>query len=143
MWNTRFSIGYNDWGLDLMARPQLGLGGDIAGAFYQGPVTDKMVVAPSQMVALGDLPATQDPTLIVYNANLDPTDTSEAHSQRPANRHDRRTNLLFTDGHNEAPFRNDVIAPTAGNPWRSRWNNHNKPHNEITWTLGDTSQVDP
>jgi len=24
------------------------------------------------------------------------------------------------------------------NPWRSRWNNDNQPHNEITWTINWT-----
>ena len=37
---ARFSLGYNDWGLDIGHKPQLGLGGDVDGNWCQGPVTD-------------------------------------------------------------------------------------------------------
>jgi hypothetical protein len=34
----------------------------------------------------------------------------------------------------------NVIDPTEGNPWRSRWNNDNKPHDEVTWpTVASTA----
>jgi len=42
---------------------------------------------------------------------------------------------MFCDGHAEKVLRNDVINPTASNLWRSRWNNDNQPHNEVTWTV--------
>ena len=51
---TRFSLGYNDWGLSLNANPQLGLGGDIDGNFNKGPVRDSMVRRPVDMLAIGD-----------------------------------------------------------------------------------------
>ena len=35
---SRFSYAYVDWGLNLNNNPQLGLGGDINGGFYKGPV---------------------------------------------------------------------------------------------------------
>lgn len=46
---ARFSIGYNDWGVgqstvDKPDLPQLGLGGDVSGPFYKGPVTEAVVV---------------------------------------------------------------------------------------------------
>jgi prepilin-type N-terminal cleavage/methylation domain-containing protein len=131
----RFSYGINDWGLDLTHRPQLGLGGDINGGLYQGPVKDSMVISPSQMIAFGDVPAQRDPKVISFNANMDPTDSSPGHTQWPSNRHMYRTDLLFTDGHVETPRRNDVIDPKRDNLWRRRWNNDNQSHNEINWTV--------
>jgi prepilin-type N-terminal cleavage/methylation domain-containing protein len=141
---TRFSYGLNDWGLELTARPQLGLGGDIDGTFYQGPVKDSMVVSPSQMIMVGDVAALKDPALIQFNANMDPKDPTPGHTQWPSNRHNYRTDLAFTDGHVEAPKRNDVISPTPNNSWRNRWNNDNKSHNEITWVINANwaSQLD-
>jgi type II secretory pathway pseudopilin PulG len=141
---TRFSYGINDWGLDLNNHPQLGLGGDIDGGFYQGPVKDSMVVSPSQMIMVGDVPALKDPALIVFNANMDPTDQTPGHTQWPSNRHSYRTDLVCTDGHVESPKRNDVINSAPGNPWRSRWNNDNQPHNGVTWVINPiwASQLD-
>ena len=132
---SRFSLAMNDWGLDIQHTPQLGLGGDIDGGWYKGPVRDTMVVAPTQMIMLGDVPALKDPAQIAFNANLDPKDSTAGHSQWPSNRHNKRTDLLFTDGHVESPRRNDVINPQANNIWRNRWNNDNQPHNSITWVV--------
>jgi prepilin-type processing-associated H-X9-DG protein len=135
---TRFSYGINDWGLSIQARPQLGMGGDVDGGWYQGPLKESMVRSPSQMIMIGDVRALKSPTLISFNANMDPTANSPAHTEWPSNRHSRRTDLLFTDGHVESPIRNDVINPARDNIWRSRWNNDNRPHNEITWTISPT-----
>jgi prepilin-type N-terminal cleavage/methylation domain-containing protein/prepilin-type processing-associated H-X9-DG protein len=132
---TRFSYGINDWGLSLNAKPQLGLGGDVDGGFFQGVVKDSTVVAPSQMIMIGDVRALKNPSQISYNANMDPTANTPAHTEWPSNRHSRRTNLLFCDGHVEAPLRNPVIDPKKGGPWRSRWNNDNMPHDEVVWTI--------
>jgi prepilin-type N-terminal cleavage/methylation domain-containing protein len=132
---TRFSLGYNDWGLNLSSNPQLGLGGDINGSFFKGVVKDAQVKSPSQMIMVADVPAVQNAALISFNANLDPTDNTPGHTQWPANRHNYRTDLLLCDGHVETPRRNDVIDSTPNNQWRSRWNNDNQPHNEITWTV--------
>jgi len=132
---TRFSFGINDWGLNLLNHPQLGLGGDIDGGLTQGPVKDTMVVSPSQMIMVGDVPALKDASQISFNANMDPTDSTQAHTHWPSNRHNYRTDLVFTDGHVESPRRNDVISSTPNNAWRSRWNNDNQPHNEVTWIV--------
>ncbi len=132
---TRFSLGYNDWGLNINNRPQLGLGGDIPPSpLSQGIVRDSMVVAPSQMIMIGDVPALKNAALIAFNANMDPTDNTPGHTQWPSNRHNYRTDLLFCDGHAESPRRNDVISP--GNYlWRARWNNDNRPHAEVNWSV--------
>jgi prepilin-type processing-associated H-X9-DG protein len=67
----------------------------------------------------------------VWPANLDATQPD----QWPSNRHNRRTDLMFADGHAQSAIRKDVIDPKPNNLWRARWNNDNKPHNEITWTV--------
>ena len=131
---ARFSYGINDWGLNLGANPQLGLGGDIDGGLSQGPVRESRVARPAEMVAYGDVPAQKNPALISYNANLDVTDDSAGHAQCPSNRHNYRTDLSFCDGHVEEPRRNDVRNP-QNNYWRSRWNNDNQAHTEVNWTL--------
>lgn len=127
---SRFSYGYNDWGLGNVGT-QLGLGGDVNDLKNQ--VKDSKVVAPSQMIAIGDVPAVK--TGMNFNANMDVTDDSPIHSQRPSNRHDYHTDLLFADGHAESPRRNDVINPARDWAWRNRWSNDNQPHNELTWTV--------
>jgi prepilin-type N-terminal cleavage/methylation domain-containing protein len=131
---SRFSLGYNDWGLDLRHDPQLGLGGDVNGNFNKGPVTDSMVVSPAQMILIGDVKAPKDPAQIHFDADIDPTDDSSNHSQWPSNRHHYRTDLLCTDGHVEAARRHDIIDPRNAF-WRARWNNDNQPHPEITWAV--------
>ncbi len=138
--HTRFSIGYNDWGLDLRHTPQLGLGGDVDGSACKGIVTESMVVSPSQMIMLGDVKAPRDDTLIDCDADIDPTDNSPGHSQWPSNRHNYRTDLLFTDGHSESVRRHDLIDP-RNRLWRARWNNDNQPHMEISWTVDWTAEA--
>lgn len=132
---TRFSLGLNDWGLSINARPQLGMGGDIDGGWFRGVLKESMVVKPTQMIMLGDVRALADASAIAFNANMDPTANSPAHTEWPSSRHNGRADLLFVDGHVESPKRAEVIDPKQNNPWRSRWNNDNQPHNEITWTI--------
>jgi prepilin-type N-terminal cleavage/methylation domain-containing protein/prepilin-type processing-associated H-X9-DG protein len=125
---TRFSIGFNDWGLNLGHTPQLGLGGDIDGGAFRGAVKDAQVLKPSDMIMLADVPSVLNPALISYNANVDPTDDGvnqgPDHTQCPSNRHNYRTDLAFCDGHAEQPKRNDVRDPN-NDYWRARWNNDN------------------
>ena len=124
---SRFSFGYNDWGLDLAHKPQLGLGGDIDGGWAQGPVRDSMVVRPTDMIMLGDVRAQPNPALISFDANLDPTSSSSGHSEWPSNRHNYRIDFLFADGHVDTAKRPDVVDP-KNSLWRRRWNNDNKAH---------------
>jgi prepilin-type N-terminal cleavage/methylation domain-containing protein len=128
---SRFSMGINDWGLSAGYKPQLGLGGDVYGGLSQGPLKESMVKRPSEMIGFADLPSIENPSLILFGANLDPTDTSFGHSQCPANRHSYRTDILFCDAHVESPRRNDVRDPN-NSVWRARWNNDNDPHFDIS-----------
>jgi len=143
---TRFSLGYNDWGLKGPGgpgSPTLGMGADVGTAV----VKDTMVRRPVEMISIGDVRS--DATTISFNANLDPRIddgadnlASNGHDQCPSNRHNFRCNLLFADGHVESPKRNDVINPNDPT-WRARWNNDNDPHPEIAnWSTANTSQIE-
>ena len=127
---SRFSYAYVDWGLDITYTPQLGLGGDINGGWYRGVVRESMVIRPVEMMMLSDARAPADPTG-VWPANIDPGQPD----QWPSNRHNRRTDVMFADGHAMAALRREVIDPKPYNIWRSRWNNDNQPHNNVTWTV--------
>jgi prepilin-type processing-associated H-X9-DG protein len=149
---TRFSIGYNDWGLQQeqrdgagnITKPGLGIGGDVGSA----PVKDTQVRRPTDMIALGDIRSDGVKGAIKFGANVDPKITSggdndaPTHYQCPSNRHNYRTDLLFADGHAESPKRSDVIDPTNVQ-WRARWNNDNDPHTEIAnWSITGTSALE-
>ena len=136
--NSRFSIGYNDWGLKNNAQPTLGMGGDVGTL----EIKDSMVHNPSEMIAMGDVRSDTAAVNIDFNANVDPTDNSTFHTQLPCNRHNYRTDILFVDGHVENPKRNDIIDPNVNNAyWRACWNNDNTPHPEQTWTEASSINV--
>jgi|SRR5579884_698993 len=152
--SDRFSIGYNDWGLNLGNVPQLGLGGDVEDGASQGVLKESAVIAPSLMIMVADSRAFQGGT---WEANLDPTDMPDSGQggdggQEPSNRHNYLTDFAFCDAHTESvrrndagpgnPFPNNPIDPTPNNPWRNRWNNDNQPHNEVTWpTVASTASM--
>jgi prepilin-type N-terminal cleavage/methylation domain-containing protein len=149
-----FSIGYNDWGLNAPgAPPHLGLGGDIDGPVAAGTVVkDSMVKAPSEMIMLGDSKPgnglTAKPTTGTFDANIDPKSVGDG----PANRHNFRTVLMFTDGHSEAVLRRMIVDP-KNDAWRARWNNDNRPHSprsgdavviqDSAYEKGDERRLDP
>ena len=128
--SSRFSLGYNDWGLSQSGA--LGLGGDVGSP----PIKDSKVRKPSDMIALGDVRS--DALSFDFNANIDPQvsnmQNSAQHNQCPCNRHNFRTDILFADGHVESPKRNDVIDPhnLSG---RARCNNDTPPHTEMRRTV--------
>ena len=129
---SRFSYGYNDWGLGpVLNGPCLGLGGDVQTPAYL--VKESRVKSPSDMIAIGDVPAVK--VGMNFNANMDVTSDTPPHSERPSNRHNYRTDLLSADGHAEGPKRNDVINPAQNWSWRNRWSNDNLPHNELMWIV--------
>ncbi len=128
---ARFSYGFNDWGLKDPGPGQLGLGGDVD---VVGQIKDSQVKNPADMIMVGD--SKPDGS---FDGNMDPKNPAEW----PSNRHNRRSCIMFADGHADAARRKDVIDPN-NNPWRSRWNNDNQPHNEITWTVNwaQEAQID-
>lgn len=134
---TRFSYGWNDWGL--VEFSTLGMGGDVTptGAYQ---VTDTMVRHPSDMIAIADVRSDTPVNQIQFSANTTPPTSwvqgqdPTWHPQVPCNRHDYYTDVLFADSHVESPRRTDVIDPN-NNIWRARWNNDNSPHPEVSWTV--------
>jgi prepilin-type N-terminal cleavage/methylation domain-containing protein/prepilin-type processing-associated H-X9-DG protein len=163
--NSRFSFGWNDWGLGnapngSLGNPadNLGCGGDIQDSIDYGPTKDTMIVAPAQMINFADtraLPVGENSGS--WEANLDPTDLGSDPQggfggQEPCNRHNYKTDVAFCDGHVEKVMRNDkapgnpapmhLIDTTPKNPWRCRWNRDNQPHNELTWpTVASTANM--
>jgi prepilin-type N-terminal cleavage/methylation domain-containing protein/prepilin-type processing-associated H-X9-DG protein len=141
--SSRFSLGYNDWGLQNTGTPTRGMGADTSTA----PVKDSMIRKPVDMIALGDVRS--DAVTPNFNANLDPVigdapdNDTTTHNQCPSNRHNYRTDLLFADGHVESPKRNDIINPNDPS-WRARWNNNNNPNDSVmaTWPTANTSQLE-
>jgi prepilin-type N-terminal cleavage/methylation domain-containing protein/prepilin-type processing-associated H-X9-DG protein len=133
---SRFSYGYNDWGLrdpgDSRGGRQLGLGGDVN---IVGEVGEASVLRPSDMLVLTD--SKPDGS---FDGNVDPKESD----QWPSNRHDTRSVVNFADGHSEAAKRRDIISPQS-DLWRRRWNNDNDPHTEITWVVNAAleGRIDP
>ena len=128
---SRFSLGYNDWGLKNTFDPTLGMGADVGST----PVKSSRVRSPSNMIAVGDVRS--DAPTPDFNSNLDPVvgndpvnNNTGTHNQCPSNRHNFHVNLTFADGHVESPKRNDAINPNDVK-WRARWNNDNDPHIEV------------
>jgi prepilin-type N-terminal cleavage/methylation domain-containing protein len=78
--NSRFSLAYNDWGLNIDANPELGLGGDVNGGFRTSKgtigVKESAVRKPVEMIVLGDARAFANPAVdagrTVWPVNLDP-----------------------------------------------------------------------
>jgi len=143
---TRFSIGYNDWGLSQSI--QLGLGGDVDSTTTK-IVRDSSVRKPSDMIAIGDVRSDGVKGAIKFEANVDPKVTTGGgdndapqHYQCPSNRHNYRTDLLFTDGHVESAKRSEVQDPN-NNLWRARWNSDNDPHTEVAnWTVASDATLE-
>jgi prepilin-type N-terminal cleavage/methylation domain-containing protein len=134
---TRFSYGYNDWGLVQQSNPVLGMGAD-AGTT---PVTESMVRRPSNMISIADVRSDTPAGSIQFACNTTPptswTQNQDAqwHPQVPCNRHEYHTDIIFADGHVENPLRSDVIDPN-NNTWRARWNNDNDPHLQaVYWSI--------
>ena len=130
---SRFSFGYNDWGLYLRHKPQLGLGGDVDGAMSMGLVKESDVARPTEMIMLADVRAQEDTALLDCDANIDPTDDSPGHSQWPSNRHSHRVDILFADCHCETAKRPRMVSP-KNTMWRRRWNLDNRPMTARTAT---------
>ncbi len=130
---SRFSYGFNDWGA-FPAGGSFGLGGDVD-VFPE--IKDAQVKKPSDMIMVGD--SKPDAS---FDGNIDPTTPAEW----PSNRHDRRTCIMFADGHAETALRKDVIDPNPNKLWRRRWNNDNLPHDQdFNWTVNAAQEaiIDP
>ena len=123
--NSRFSYGYNDWGA-YPAFTQFGLGGDVDDPSYE--IKDSLVKRPSEMIMLGDSKVDA-----VFDGNIDPTTPEEW----PSSRHERKTVLMFCDGHAEKAWRKEVVNP-ANQLWHRRWNNDGHFRGATAWTYNAT-----
>jgi prepilin-type N-terminal cleavage/methylation domain-containing protein len=133
---TRFSLGYNDWGIDRSTSVVYGMGADVGTA----PIRDSMLRSPANMIAIADVRSDTPMGDIQFSANTTPPTSWTTgqdpvwHPQVPCNRHNYHTDILFADAHVESPRRSDVIDPN-NDYWRARWNNDNTTHPNITWTV--------
>ena len=118
--NSRFSYGYNDWGA-YYAFTKFGLGGDVDNPAYE--VRDSEVRKPTDMIMLADSRVNGN-----FDGNIDPTTAEEW----PSSRHDRRSVLMFCDGHAERALRKDVVNP-ANEQWHRRWNNDGHFRGATAW----------
>ena len=116
-----FSYGYNDWGVKEFTNPHLGLGGH-AGVVGIGEVRVSRVLAPSDMIALGDSKSD-----FKWDTAIDPSDGTD--EEWPSERHMGSANINFCDGHVELLKQERLVA--ADPEMRCRWNNDNKPHPEF------------
>jgi prepilin-type processing-associated H-X9-DG protein len=137
---SRFSLGYNDWGLLNTSSQNIGLGGDVTGTYHYGPVKDSMIVKPSDMIEVADVRGAENAALLNFSANLDPTDPNVGYTEWPSNRHNYRTDIVFCDGHADSAKRHDVIDP-KNDTWRRKWNRDNQPHYEVNWTINPAYEI--
>jgi len=134
-----FSIGYNDWGA-FPAFSDKGLGGDVDNLQYE--VKESAVRNPADMLMLADSKPgdgnSAKPTRGSFDGNVDPTTAGEW----PSNRHNRRTVVMFCDGHAESALRNEVIDP-KNDRWHRRWNNDNSLAGTWTVVAAQANRIDP
>ena len=119
--DSRFSYGYNDWGA-YFAFTKFGLGGDVDNPAEE--IKDSAVKRPSEMIMLADSRVDA-----IFDGNIDPTTPQEW----PSSRHDRRTVVMFCDGHAEKAWRKDVVNP-ANELWHRRWNNDGHTRGATAWS---------
>ena len=132
------SYGYNVYGTDAEGRisTMLGLGGFNPSVFTIKPVSDKSVLAPADMFALGDAlierNARRAPDGMVYPvAGYDRLPwEDEWKTEIKTDRHSGGNNNILCDGHCETIKRARHFQMTDAS--RKRWNNDNQPHRE-TW----------
>ncbi len=143
---SRFSLGYNDWGLLNTSSANIGLGGDVDGSFSYGKIKDSMILKPSDMIEVADVRGAENAALLNFSANLDPTDPNTGFTEWPSNRHNYRTDILFCDGHVDSAKRHDVIDPN-NSEWRRKWNRDNLAHTggtegtAVTWTINPSFET--
>ena len=138
--NKRGTYGYNDIGTGFVAKFVL-LGGatDVPNTFGLGPNVDPgnpltfsgqtseaQVVAPADMIAIGDNDGRDYPEPDIFLSNL----TLTLVSGWPGRLHHGGGNNVFCDGHVEYAKQTNWVAPTV--VARRRWNNDPEPHPE-TW----------
>lgn len=128
--------GYNYVGATRRGSPAAnrGLGGNFLGAgMGHQPTPDSRVIAPSEMIALGDSPAfikagatPKDPGDLLYI--LFPHTVPQFNQPGVGHWHQGRANMVFCDGHAESAPQSRWIEASPES--RRRWNNDHLPHPE-------------
>jgi prepilin-type N-terminal cleavage/methylation domain-containing protein/prepilin-type processing-associated H-X9-DG protein len=125
---TGFTYGYNDWGgVDEFTLPYEGLGADLTpggGNPWQVEPPESHVVAPSDMIAIGDSRSDNAWDTAIDPADPPPTPGGEA-PEWPSRRHNGYSTMLFCDGHAEAARQSTWVQKTE--QARRRWNADNLP----------------
>ena len=113
------SYGYNMGGVvsDENADDNFGLGGRPS---THTPVTDSQIVAPADMMAIGETFQSR----LAFTRKTANAVTSFAHQ-----RHQGLANVVFCDGHVESPTLQFLFADTS-DAALSRWNRDHQPHRE-------------
>ncbi len=114
-----FSYGYNAHGVVLMWNETNGLGLEHSDS---APIQESAVVAPSDIMALGDSLDGQPDLKRLALKYLDQT-------ARITARHQGRANVLFCDGHVESPTLKFLFEDTS-DAALARWNRDHLPHRE-------------
>lgn len=119
--DTRFSYGYNGWGVAAVGG--LGLGVDQLTAIPTGKV-----LKPSDMIAIGDSvgDGSRDGWISFHRFQAIP-------SAAPGSRHNNGANIVFCDGHVE--WQKQAKWIELNETAARRWNNDNEPHRNL-WISG-------
>jgi prepilin-type processing-associated H-X9-DG protein len=137
--------GYNCYGMSpRTAANSLGLGGHHIWPWIENenqpgpPVSDSEVAVPSEMIAIGDgfkggNGVIQDGWFILWRT-YGMQDTQDHRylggTRRAYSRHQGQANVLFCDGHIEAPKLKFLFDDTSDKAL-SRWNRDHQPHREL------------
>ena len=114
-----FSYGYNAYGVVRMWNQTNGLGLELSDS---APIQESAVVAPSDMMALGDSLDGQPNLTRLALKYLGP-------AARITARHQGRVNVLFCDGHVESPIPAFVFDDSS-DAALDRWNRDHQPHRD-------------
>jgi prepilin-type processing-associated H-X9-DG protein len=125
-WNP--SYGYNALGTEQNedANPEIAILG-LGGGRGNPPLPESRVVAPADMIAIGDLPELEPGA---PHDDGDITGALDDPDDYVANRHSGGGNVMFCDAHVEFGKQTNWMKAAIGP--RLRWNNDHKPHPE-TW----------
>jgi prepilin-type processing-associated H-X9-DG protein/prepilin-type N-terminal cleavage/methylation domain-containing protein len=133
------SYGYNTYGMSARTDTNsFGLGGHYVWDFPQNtrftapPVRELEVVAPSEMMAIGDgfeggNNIIRDGVFVLWRTHG--VQDYQGSTKRSHSRHQGKANVVFCDGHVESPTLQFLFEDTSDEAL-SRWNRDHQPHRE-------------
>ena len=131
------SYGYNAYGMRRYQDPgSLGLGehkgNTLDGYVFSAPIKESEVVAPSDMMAIGDAFMGGNGVIVDTRDRLQRTSDFQdefGSTKRAYARHQGKANVVFADSHLESPTLKSLFEDTNDEAL-SRWNRDQKPHRE-------------